>query len=220
LIDPDTTVVTSVDLPTAYGSMAVVTDHAGTPGTQNDVALLWGGYSSAIGVALWSLGKSVDQPYWSIEVMGGVAANVAQVVDVPAPNDGLKVLVPSKLSNGYGSGSGEFYVMNLQLRTAAPLFTSADELSMTVSADGQRVWFYEAGTAKLAKVDLNTLHPVNLYLDRAASQVFDIKAASSADARAVIALHPIGTYGATVFDADHPDDATAARWVGLLQGGF
>lgn len=220
LIDPDTTVVTSIDLPASYGSMAVVTDRTGISGTQSDVALLWGGSAGAIGVALWSLGKSVDEPYRSIEVLGGVAANVAQVVDVPAPNDALKVLVPSKLSTGYGSGAGQFYVLNLQGRTASPLFTSAAKLSMTVSSDGKRAWFFQDGTTRLARVDLETLHPVNLYLDRAASFVFDIKSAGAGEERAVIALHPIGNYGATVFDANQPNDATATRYVGLLQGGF
>jgi hypothetical protein len=219
LIDPDTTVATTVDLPTSYGSMAVVTDRVGVSGTQSDVALLWGGYSPAVGVALWSLGKSVDEPYRSIEVLGGVASNVGQVVDVPAPNDALKVLVPSKLSTGYGGGAGEFYVLNLQARTAAPLFTSADRLSMTVSTDGQRAWFFQEGTTMLAKVDLQTLHPVNLYLDQATSFVFDIKAAGGSE-RAMIALHSIGNYGATVFNAGRPNDAEAARYVGLLQGGF
>jgi hypothetical protein len=220
LVDPDTTVVTPVPLPTGYGSMAVVTNRTGTDSTGSDVALLWGGYSAAIGVAFWSLGKSVDEPYRSIEVLPGVASTVGEVVDVPAPNDSMKVLVPSYLQTGYGGGTGAFYMLDLGHRTATPLFTSASRLSMTLSRDGQRAWFFQEGTTKLAKVDLNTLHPVNLYLDQAANEVFDVKSQKGANGSAVIALHQVGNYAATVFDAVSPNDANAARYVGLLQGGF
>jgi len=226
LIDPDTTVVTPVPLPTGYGSMAVVTERTGTDSTGSDIALLWGGYSAAIGVAFWSLGKSVDEPYRSIEVLAGVSSTVGEVVDVPAPPDPslqtdlsmLKVLVPSYLSTGYGGGTGAFYVLDLSHRTATPLFTSANRLSMTLSRDGQRAWFFQEGTTKLAKVDLKTLHPVNLYLDQAAKKVFDVRTQKGGNA--VIALHEVGNYAVTVFDAASPDDANAARYVGLLQGGF
>jgi len=214
LIDADTTVVTTVDLPTSYGSMAVVTDVAGESGAESDVALLWGGQSSAIGVAFWSLGKSVGQPYRSIEVLGGVAASVKQVVDVPAPNGSLKLLIP----NAMGYGGGQVYVLDLQNRTASPLFTYASDLALTVSDDGKRAWFLQPNTTRLARVDLETLHPVNLFLDRGASAVFDV--AAQGGGRAAVALHPSGAYGATVFDATRPDNATATRHVGLLQGGF
>lgn len=222
LVDPDTSVATSVDLPLAYGRMAVVTDQTATPGTQsNDVALLWAGEgsASAIGVAFWSLGKSVGQPYRSIELLNGVKSKVEKVIDVPQPNQALKILVPSMLSGGTGTGTaGQFYVLDLSVRTAAPLFTSATSLSMTVSDDGKRAWFYQANTTQLAKVDLQTLHPQNLVLPQAATQIFDI--ARTDGGRAVVALHPIGTFGVTVLDAIQSDEATARRYAGLLQGGF
>ncbi|HQP34422.1 MAG TPA: hypothetical protein PLI95_04575 [Polyangiaceae bacterium] len=212
LVDPETTVVTTVDLPTSYGSMAVVTDRAGGSGDESDVALLWGGDSSAIGVAFWSLGKSVGQPYRSIEVLTGVASSVARVVDVPAPNDVLKLLIPQAF------GGGQVYVLDMQHRTASPLFTYSSSVEMEVSDDGLRAWFYVPGTSSLARIDLETLHPVNLYLDRTTKAVFDVT--TQGGGRAAVALHPTGAWGATVFDATQPDDATAARHVGILQGGF
>ncbi len=218
LVDPDTTVSTPVDMPATYGNMAVVTALTSSS-DPSDVALLWGGSASAVGVAFWSLGKSVGQPYRSVEMLNSVSSNVANVVDVPAPNEALKILVPSSLESGSGAaGDRQFYVLNLANRTAAPMFTTADKLAMTVSPDGTRAWFFQTGTTRLAKVDLGTLHPQNLLLENSAVNVFDI--ARTDGGRAIVALHSAGNYGATVFDALAPDEANVVRHVGLLQGGF
>ena len=216
LVDPDTGVETSVDLPASYGRMAVVTRQvANAPELGSDVALLWGGSSSAAsGVAFWSLGKSVGQAYRSIETLTDVASAVSEVIDVPAPNDALKILVPNQLA----STGGKFHVLDLAARTAAPLQTTANALELTVSSDGQRAWFYEPQGYEVAVVDLQTLHPQNLVFDRPIWKLFDIKRTGAG--RAMVALHPGGTLGATVLDALTPDEASATRYVGLLQGGF
>jgi dipeptidyl aminopeptidase/acylaminoacyl peptidase len=216
LADPDTTTVTEVDMPAAFGRISLVTQEVSdAPASGSDVAMLWGGSgSSTSGVAFWSLGKSVGQAYRSIETLPDVASAVGEVVNVPAPNQSLKLLVPSSL----GSQGGQFHVLDLSQRTASPLNTKASNLSLTVSADGQRAWFFEPGTQDVAVIDLVTLHPQNLVLDRPIWNVFDI--ARSGDGRAMVALHEQGAIGATIIDAFSPDEASAVGHVGLLQGGF
>ncbi len=216
LVDPDTGVETDVDMPAPYGRMAVVTRQvADAPESGSDVALLWGGaWSAATGVAFWSLGKSVGQAYRSIEVLSDVAASVTDVVDVPAPNDALKILVPDQIT----SAGGEFHVLNLAQRTAAPLHTTATQLGLTVSADGQRAWFYQEGGYDVAVVDLQTLHPTPLVLDRPIWKIYDV--GTSDGGRAMVAMHRGGTLGATVLNALSPDEAASTRYAGILQGGF
>lgn len=216
LADPDTGTMTAVDMPAPYGRIALVTNEVSdAPAGGSDVAMLWGGSAStASGVAFWSLGKSVGESYRSIEVLPDVASAVGDVVSVPSPNESLKLLVPSS----FGQGGGQFYVLDLAQRTASPLLTKASNLSWTVSADGQRAWFFEEDTQDVAVIDLVTLHPQNLVIDRPIWEVFDV--ARGGGGRAMVALHQQGTIGATVVDAFSPDEASAVGHVGLLQGGF
>jgi hypothetical protein len=67
-------------------------------------------------------------------------------------------------------------------------------------------------------VELDTLHPVNLFLSEPVVSVFDVRGQKSGQAG--MALHKGGNYATTVFDAVSPSDATAAHYFGLLQGGF
>jgi hypothetical protein len=219
LVDPQTSVTTDVDMPASYGRMAVVTRQVGeAPSGGSDVALLWGGASStASGVAFWSLGKSVGQAYRSIETLPDVAASVTDIVDVPAPHDELKILVPTQLQGG----AGRFHVLNLAQRTAAPLQTTATQLQLTVSSDGERAWFYQEGGYNVAQVDLLNLHPTPLVLDRPIWKVFEVATLDSpTPGRALVALHRGGTLGATVLNALVPDEAAATRYAAILQGAY
>lgn len=211
LVDPDTTTETQVDMPASFGRISLVTrEISDAPAGGSDVAMLWG-YE---GVAFWSLGKSVGQAYRSIEVLPDIDSSVGNVVSVPAPNQSLKILVP----NDGSYGGRRFYVLNLANRTASPLLTSASSLSLTVSADGQRAWFFQRNSREMAVVDLLTMHPQNLVLEQPITSVFDIGRAGGG--RAMVALHYQGNMGATVVDAFSPDEASARMHVGLLQGGF
>ena len=213
LLDLDTMNETTVDLPAAYGSMVLVPGVATAGGGTGDVALLWGGRSSAKGVALWSLADSVDLPYLSIESLNGVADSIWGVEDVPNTDGLKKILVPS-----YSANSASLFMLDLQKRTAAPLFAASSNTRSIVSNDGKRVWLYQEYGFGVACVGLDNLHPVNLYLDRFVSSVFDIE--SENGGRAGIAMHPIGSWGATVFDAMEPSDASSSKYYGLLFGGF
>ena len=89
LIDPATTVTTTVALPAPYQRLSLVT--AGAGGTSADVALLWQGGTAGAGVAFWELGQAAGRPFRSIETVA-VGAQVGAVLDVPLAGAALKVL--------------------------------------------------------------------------------------------------------------------------------
>ena len=64
LVEPDTSLTTQVMLPSAYSNLSLVTAQVapagGTAAPGVDVALLWNGGGAQSGVALWTLGNSVD----------------------------------------------------------------------------------------------------------------------------------------------------------------
>lgn len=205
LVEPDTSVTETVALPASYARMALVTSVTGSA-NGTDVALLWS--ASGGGVAFWTLGVTAGQPYRSVEVLG-IQDDVHDVVDVPVPHPELKVLQTTSAST--------FYMLNLGSRTAAPLETMGSP-SIVVSPDGARVWAFGPHTSQLAALDVTTLHPVPLYVDRAIDAVFDV--ARDDGGRALVVLHAAGGVGATVFDALSPDTATARSYSALLQEGL
>ena len=208
LVDPDRSLTTPVTLPAAYPSLSLVTDLvAGAQGTSSgtDVALLWGGGTS--GVALWTLKNSVMQPYASITTLGATQP-VSAALDVPAPNQRLKVLPMT-------SGSG-FYVLDLSAPTASPLSTSIDA-TLSIAPDGGRLWAFQPGGTDLASVDFDTLNPVPLSTDLPIDSVFDISRQDGG--RALIAVHNQGAIGITVFDGLAPVTATSRRIAPLLLEG-
>jgi hypothetical protein len=130
LVEPDTSVTTPVALASAYSNMSLVTSIVSGASSKTDVALLWNEASGATsGVALWTLGTTVGQPYRSIEVLE-IAAPIQAVLDVPVPNSTLKVLATQA-----NQGSGDFYVLDLVQRTANPIHTTTSPL-LTIAPDG------------------------------------------------------------------------------------
>jgi hypothetical protein len=207
LIEPDTSLTQAVSLPAPYGRLSIVTGAAGASTGGPDVALLWNASASQAGVAFWTLGQTAGQPYRSVEVLG-ISDDVKDVMNVPQPNTQLEVLE---------TAGSSFYVLDLGTRTAAPLETLGGA-SLVVSPDGERVWAFAPHTSQLADLELSTLHPVPLYVDRPIDAVFDV--ARDDGGRALIALHGQGTVGATVFDALAPDTAHARSYSALLMEGL
>lgn len=201
LVDPQTSVTTDVTLAAAYSRLALVTDVVGGAGA--DVALLYGG-SGQSGVAFWSLGRASGQPYRSVEVVP-IQGSVERVLDVPAPNQALKVLQTS-------GGSG-FFVLDLVGRTAAPLST-ATAPSMLVSDDGLRLWAYASGGRDVARISLDNLHPAPVSLDRLIGSAFEITRVGGGHALAAVDVR--GSAAITFVDAEVPDPATARSFSGLL----
>ena len=207
LVDPDTSVTSSIVLPSPYAHLSLVTSLVQqNGGTNADVAMLWDAQGST-GVALWTLGETAGAPYRSVEVLG-LADSVTDVVEVPQPNAHLKLLETASQSG--------FYVLDLHSRTAAPLSTSGTSI-LAVSPDGARLWAFERGTSNLSELDFSSLRPVPLYSDRPIDAVYDI--ARDDGGRALVAIHAQGAIGATVFDALSPDTATARLYSGLLLEG-
>jgi hypothetical protein len=207
LVDPVTTITSEVALPAAYRSLSLVTAAAGAPAGA-DVALLWNAGVTQGGVAFWELGQAAGRPFRSIETVG-IDATVNGVRDVPVPHEALKVLSTA--------GGGAFYVLDLGDRTATPLLTASSNVSLSVSSTGTRVWAFEPGGASLAATDLVSKHVTTLHVDTPVSAVFEIARASAG--RALVALHGLAGAGATIFDAEHPDDAKRLIYGALLTEG-
>ncbi|MES1207973.1 MAG: hypothetical protein ABUS79_18720 [Pseudomonadota bacterium] len=221
LIDPVTSLRTDVALPAPYQNLSVVTnaigaagscdDAAAAPRVATDVALLWNGSSvqGQEGVAFWELGQTGGQSYRSIATVG-VTDVVAGVLDVPKPNDRLKVLQTRN--------ANAFYVLNLANRTAAPLQTSTSSIALSISPRGDQVWTYVPYGLTVSATDLtHQLLPRSLLIERPVSGVYEI--ARAADNPAVVVLHDQGGIGATVYDAKTLDDSTRRLYGGLLLGG-
>lgn len=211
LVDPDTGDTTRVSLPDAYSKLSLVTNVLG--GTGTDVAMLWaGGNGAAPGVALWTLGRTVGQPYRSVEVLP-ISQSIRAVDDV-ATQPRLKVLETANPS------MGGFLVLDLVARTASPLQTIG-EASLAIAPDGLRLWAFARHGTNLAKLDFSNLSPQPLTTDAPIEAVYDVarQSAGGDGGRSLVAIHLQGTVGATVFDALAPDTATSRRIPALLLEG-
>jgi hypothetical protein len=217
LVEPDTSVTTAVALAFPYSNLSLVTSivNGPAPPSSPDVAMLWqqasNGAGGTAGVALWTLGDAVGQPYRSVDVLT-VEDPISSVVDVPSSN--LKILTTP-------SGSAHaLYVLDLASQTTSPIDTTTEPtLALapydSTGADGGRFWAYASRGTDLAYIGLKTLNPIPLTTTAPIASVFDIAAEGGA-ARTLIAIHAEGTFGATVFDALKPQTATSYRDVALL----
>jgi hypothetical protein len=215
LVEPDTSETTQVSLSAPFTNISLVTGEATTsagedggaaPPPNTDVALLWSTTTGVTaGVALWTLGTTVGQPYRSIEVLP-VSEPIQSVLDVPGGTyPSLKVLATQS------SGGGNFYVLDLAQRTASPIETTTSA-KLSVAPSGLRVWAYDQGT-DLAEVDLGTLNPVPLTTRSPISVLYEIQ--NTDTGYSLVALHSEGALGATLFNASSPQ-ATARVTPALL----
>lgn len=203
LVDPNTSITTSVDLPEPYSKISLITNAVG--GSGGDTALLYGTGGSR-GVAFWSLGRATGQSFRSVEVVS-LPSSIANVLDVPPPRPELKVLE--------ASGANAFYVLNLATRTASPL-TTLTAPSLHVSRDGKSLWAFQRGNSNLSQISLADLHPIPLPIDRPIDAVFDVEHPDDSNARSLIAIDTRGAAGATVLNALAPDTASSHSYYGLL----
>jgi hypothetical protein len=206
----DSDETTTVPLPAAYTNLSLVTNVVASGGgsTGPDVALLWQRNGAASGVAFWGLQQTSTE---GIDVVS-VTEPIQAVLDVGesslSMNPQLKVL---ELEN-----SG-IYVLDLLARTASPLDTTGAPL-LTISADGSRMWAFAQGGIELTEIQLPGLDLVPLTTSLPIGSVYDVTI-GSADAgapSAVLATHPGGGWGATVFSATDPKIATAFNATSLL----
>jgi hypothetical protein len=199
LVEPDTSETTQVSLSAGFTNLSLVTSIvSGDPSPSGpDVALLWSTQSGvSAGVALWTLGTSVGQPYRSIEVLP-VDEPIQSVLDVPgATYRNLKILAPQP-----NQGAGNFYVLDLIKYTASPIHTNQSPY-LSLSPDGLRMWAYDHGT-DLAQIDFGTLDPVRLTTSAPISAVYDMLNLDL-KTRSLVAIDDQGALAAIVFDAISP----------------
>ena len=205
LIDPSTGVSKDVALDAPYEHLSLVTGIVGGSASGADVALLWSASSPFISFV--ALGSTAGKPYKSVERLQ-LEQPVARVIDVPAPNDRLKILA--------AADGRAFFVLDLIARTASPIVASAYDVNVTVSADGQRSWLLAPGGFDLAALSLSNLHPQNFTLGSPLQEAFEVSRRGGG--RALIAVHTDGALGLTVLDGEHPSLETAVQYHGLLLG--
>ena len=207
LVDPITSLTTDVALPARYQSLSLVTDIAGGgAGAPVDVALLWNGGAATDGVAFWELGQTAGRPFRSIETLGVVSA-IAAVLPVPQ-HPALRVLQTAS--------ANEFYVLDLQTRTAAPLVTSTSAIALSMSPVGDRVWTFAPNGTLVAATNISDTHPRSLIIERPVRQVFEV---ANGDGMFAMILHAAGGGGATIYDAASLDDDTRRLYSSVLTGG-
>jgi hypothetical protein len=204
LVHPTTTQIERVSLPVGFDSLRRVTESALGADESGDVALLWS--NSASMVAFWSLGRTDGRVFRSLDVLE-LETNVSQVLDVPGASLGYKKLLASP--------EQRFFVLDLRERQSFPMFATTPNLSLRVAPDGLRAWAFTPNGNQLAKVDLTSLEPTSLQLERSISQVFDMETQGGAG-RVLVALHPGDARGATLLDAQLPDTAETLFFPGLL----
>ena len=205
LIDPATGISKDVALGAPFEHLSLVTGVVGGSDAGADIALLWS--TSSPFVAFVALGSTAGKPYKSVERLQ-LEQPIARVIDVPAPNDRLKILA--------AADGKAFFVLDLIARTASPIVSSAASVDLTVSPDGQRSWLLAPGGYDLAALALANLHPQNFTLAFPVQEAFDI--GRSGGGRALIAVHPLGNVGLTVLDAEHPSLETAVQYQSVLLG--
>ncbi len=198
LINPATTLTETIALPGSFQQMTRITSEVGGAPAEGDVALLWGANQQ---IAFWSLGSTSATPFRSIDA-NELNLTITSVMDVPPPNQHLKVLI--------GQGDSGFYVLDLQKRQSFPLHTDGPGFSVTPSSDGERLWVTKPYSDEFSAVFLRDLHPADLYVEPSVNGVFDIERADGG--RSVIALHSGSTWSATVLDANDPKSSVTAYY--------
>jgi hypothetical protein len=204
LVDPATSATTSVALGAAFDHLSVISDVVDAAAS-TDVALVWS--TSAPRVAVVALGTSVGTPYRSIDKLE-LDEPIKAVLDVPAPNQHLKILV--------GSSGRRLFVLDLKKRTAAPIEAQTGA-RVAVTDDGARVTLLAEAQTRLAVLDLASVHPLNVNLERPLRGLFDIKKLDGG--RALVATHSTGSGGLTVLDALAPNLASSREVHGLFLEG-
>lgn len=207
LVEPVTGSTADVDLGAPFDRMTIVTDIVGETTNGGDIALVWS--TSSANVAFVSLGVTIGKPYKSVERVELIEP-VSKVLDVPAPNNHLKILTMPSRRN--------FVVLDLLTRTASPILAGSGGARATVARNGERAWMVAEFMTSVAQLDLVTLHPKNVTLNYGVQDAFEVQRRDGG--RAVLAIHPAGTVGVTVFDAANPSLEDSIEYLGLLLGEF
>ena len=110
----------------------------------------------------------------------------------------------------------EFYVLDLQTRTAAPLVTSTAMIALSMSPVGDQVWTYAPSGTNVAATGILDTHPRSLIIERPVRHVFEVE---NDDGRFAMIVHAGGNGGVTIYNADTLDDETRRLYSSVLTGG-
>jgi hypothetical protein len=222
LVDPKTTAVDLVPMPAAFSGLTRITDALDAATGTTDFALLWAEAQGLVGI--WRLDSAIGAPYNSVETFN-IDVAVGQVLDVPGPDEGAcagtACFAQYKIVEG--SGAGDFYLLDLNQRQASLMVTNGQNLELSLSPDGERLWAFQPDGTRFAQVSFSNLHPVSLATEASIRGVFDVGRPNGGGdgARSAIVVH-VGSDGlaATVFDALEPDGAVTKFYSGLVYGGL
>ncbi len=208
LVDPDTSVVETVDFPKPYSRLTRVTQDEG------ELALLYS--PDTPGIAFWALSRASGTLSKSVE-QNEIDLAVAAVRDVPGSAFGhMKILE--------GANANRFFVLDLRQRQTFPMLTERQGYTVNVSPDGERAWAFHPNSERFASLALGDLHPTSLSVRLPVAAVHDIERGDGS--RAAIVLHGTdgaedgGTAALTLFDGEDPDSADTRFFGGLLLEGF
>jgi hypothetical protein len=211
LVDPQTTVVETVDLPRGYSEIRRVSEDVPE---QGELALLYS--ADTPGFAFWSLGRASSTPFRSVE-QGDTELRIRAVRDVPGDEYGhLKVLE--------SSSQGHFLILDLSKRTTFRMLTRSGITTVSVAPDGQRAWAFGGGLTEFSMIALSDLHPTSLSVSLPVSAVHDIQRADGS--RAALAMHGASgamqssTLGVTLLSAEEPDSAETTFFGHIMLGGL
>jgi hypothetical protein len=174
LVDPKTTTVDLVPMPSAFTGLARVTDSIENAPEEADVALLWTASEGRVGI--WRLDAAIGAPYNSIETFD-IGVGVAGVLDVPGPDQGAcpePAVCFAEYKIVAGAGAGDFYMLDLNRRQASLMVSNGVSLALSLSPDGERLWAFEQDGPKFAQVRFSDLHPSSLWAQSPIRGVFDI----------------------------------------------
>jgi hypothetical protein len=224
LVDPKTTTVDLVPMPSSFTGLTRVTGIDDASG-EADTALLWRESEGRVGI--WQLEAAIGAPYNSIETFD-ISVPVGRVLDVPGPGEGACAEADDCFAEYKivaSSGAGDFYLLDLNRRQASLMVTNGKELALSLSPDGERLWAFESDGVGFSQVRFSDLHANSLEAEAPIRGVFDVgrpdMGRENGDpARSAIVLHAGEGLAATVLDGMQPDEAVTRFYGGIAYGGI
>jgi len=204
LIDPSSGVTQEVPLHAAFTQIRRITNDISEQSGE-DIALLYGEATNTI--AFWRLGITTGTPYHSIEAYD-IGIKVGHVFDIP--NEQSDEFADRKILSGAGSGTQQFYVLDLTQQKSFPLDVLTN-LTLNLSPNGRQLWAFGADRG-FAQLTFDPLQPASLYTEQRIAFVHDFATVAGDDSRSVMALHILSVRGhssvaATLFDGVNPSTA-------------
>ena len=192
LVNPETSVTNTVQLPNGYENISLVTEALEEQQeNSSDTALLWGGAES---ISFWSLSAASDTPYRSLSTTQ-LSFAVKEVLDVPAPSAHLKVLQGK---------DDQILILDLDRRESSPINGSASQNTLHVSSNGERLWITPDSGNSFSQLALEDLHPTTLYSPGVVRQLHELNT-KDGERTLFTLLQTENRIDLNIYDAENPD---------------